>query len=421
MGRNKQYMAEQTATIKTNSGYIPAFDGIRGLFSFTILIIHLHFSLLRIPNTLGYFTMHCFFIMSSFLITRGLINDKKRHLSFGSYYKFFYIKRSLRILPVYVSYLLLCIAIALFTYHSDLKKILGLVYEFKYFGWMLLTFTYNFKDFLCLYTGWNDFASPVTPHLWSLSLEEQFYFSIPFIIYFCSTKTLKRITIAAILIFPAIRVIGYYYLIHHPGIHLQAFPDTFVSFILYRCTFFQFDAFFYGIFVVLFDFQDKRLIKIAFYTVLTLLVVSIIYNGIVVSQEENKPFMEVVSHYSFMIKNGQFFYLDFLVNSLCVLLFYLSFKLDEGFSIFKTKFFVFIGKISYGVYVYQYIFIYPAIMLLTPFVVKHLGVLFGEALSMFLALSPLILLSNLSYQKMELYFINLKDKYLPKKNTAHTK
>jgi peptidoglycan/LPS O-acetylase OafA/YrhL len=409
-------MAEAGTATKSNSAYIPAFDGIRGLFSFSILIIHLHFSLLQIPNTLGYFTMHCFFIMSSYLITRGLMHDKKNHEQFGSYFKFFYIKRSLRILPVYIAYLLLCVVVASVTYKTDLKKVLGLVYEFKYFGWMLLTFTYNLKDFLCLFTGWNDFASPVTPHLWSLSLEEQFYFTIPFIIYFCSIKTLKRITIAAILIFPVFRAIGYYYLIDHPNIELQAFPETFVAFILYRSTFFQFDAFFYGIFVVLFDFQNKQLIKTAFYIILSLLLASIVYNGFVISEKEGKPFMEVVSHYSFMIKNGQFLYLDFLVNALCVLLFYLCFKLDDGFGIFKNKFFVFVGKISYGVYVYQYIFIFPAVMLLTPFLVSSLGVFFGEALSLLISLSPLLLLSNLSYQKMELYFIQLKDRFIPKKS-----
>lgn len=282
---------------------------------------------------------------------------------------------------------------------------------------MLLSFTYNLKDFLCLFTGWNDFASPVTPHLWSLSLEEQFYFTIPFIIYFTSLKTLKRITIAAILIFPLIRIITYYYVSGHPGLAQQpeALTDEFVAFILYRSTFTQFDAFFYGIFVVLFDFNNKKLIRTAFYGILSLLILSVIVNGLAVSDREGKPFMEVVSRYSFMIQNGQFVYLDFLVNALCVSMFYLSFKLDDGFRLFNNRFFVWVGKISYGVYVYQYIFIFPAVLLLTPFLVKQFGTLPGELLSLFLSLTPLLLLSHLSYYRMEMYFIRMKDRFLPKR------
>src|SRR3954467_6403593 len=116
--------------------YLPQFDGVRGLFCFSILIIHHHFLYLNLPSNLGYYTMHTFFIMSSFLITRTLMIDKKRSPTFKFFFVKFYIKRILRIFPVYFAYLLFTLLIGLATSRTSLKPILGINFELKYFGWM---------------------------------------------------------------------------------------------------------------------------------------------------------------------------------------------------------------------------------------------------------------------------------------------
>ncbi|MCB9034929.1 MAG: acyltransferase [Chitinophagales bacterium] len=393
---------------KPKLGYIPAFDGIRGVFSFTILIIHLHFSYVTVPSTLGYFTMHCFFIMSAYLLSRSLLKDKTNATSFGSYFKNFYTKRILRIFPVYYGYIFLAVIIGLITLKTKANPILGVVYEIKHFWWMLLTFTYNFKDLLCLYTGLDYAKSPIFPHLWSLSLEEQFYFVIPFVIYFVSIKRLKTISIIIICIFPIFRILGYYYLINHPNIHQQIEPNMFVSFILYRCTFFQFDAFFYGILVAIVDFKNKKLIKFLFYTMVFLLIASIVFNGIIVSKEEGISFTRAVADYDFMIKNGQIFYIDIIVNSLCVFMFYLSFKFNDALSIFENKFFIHVGKISFGVYVYQYLFIIPTVVLLFPYLKMYMTVWLAEIICATICFGALLIFSDISFNKYEMYFINLK-------------
>ncbi|HQO90625.1 MAG TPA: acyltransferase family protein, partial [Chitinophagales bacterium] len=187
--------------------YLPQFDGFRGFFCFTILVIHHHYWYVNIPSNIGYFTMHSFFIMSSFLITRSLMIDKQRSDSFKTFFTKFYIKRTLRIFPVYFAYLLFTLLIGLLTAPTVYKPVLGIMYELKYFGWMLLTFTYNFKDLYALFADLTYNKSLAFPHLWSLSLEEQFYFIVPFMIYFLSEKALKRLTIAMIILFPIIRVV----------------------------------------------------------------------------------------------------------------------------------------------------------------------------------------------------------------------
>ncbi|MCB0507254.1 MAG: acyltransferase [Bacteroidetes bacterium] len=392
--------------------YLPQFDGIRGLFCFSILVIHHHFYYFNMPSNIGYFTMHCFFIMSSFLITRTLMLDKQRSDSFKTFFYSFYIKRTLRIFPVYFAYILFTILVGIITYPTAWKAPLGIIYELKYFGWMLLTFTYNFKDLYCLFTGYIYAKSYAFPHLWSLSLEEQFYIIVPFMLYFMSIKNLKRLTIAMIIIFPIIRVVGWHWL------GTLTDDEMHKSFILYRCTIFQYDSFFYGTFLALFDitWSDKAINRL-FYLVVAIFVLTIPINGWMIQQQTGENFIHIITNYDFMTRNGQYIYIDCLVNVLCVLLFYISFRDANRFSIFRNKFIVDVGsRITYSSYVYQYIFIIPVFVFIFPFFFETLNVgrFFAELLSMVISIPCIILLSSYSYNTMESYFLSKKKKYLAK-------
>lgn len=392
--------------------YLPQFDGFRGSFCFTILIIHHHFYYLNIPSNIGYFTMHSFFIMSSFLITRTLMIDKKKSDSFKTFFTKFYIKRSLRIFPVYFAYLLFTLIVGILTASTIYKSPLGIIYELKYFGWMLVSFTYNFKDLMCLFTGHTYNKSLAFPHLWSLSLEEQFYIIVPFMIYFLNEKTIKRLSIAMIIIFPIIRIIGFHWL------GTLTDDNAHRSFILYRCTIFQYDSFFYGTALALFDVKwSEKVMNRIFYILLALFVLTIPINGLVIHQQTGEDFIHIITSYEFMTKNGQYIYLDVLINLLCISFFYICFKSEDRFSFFKNKFVVDFGaRLTYSSYVYQYIFIIPTLAFLFPFLKNnlHIGTFPAELISMAVSISLLIILSNFSYNKMELYFLKKKDKYLAK-------
>lgn len=391
--------------------YLPQFDGVRGLFCFSILIIHHHFTYLNLPSNLGYFTMHTFFIMSSFLITRTLLIDKRRTDNFKTFFVKFYIKRILRIFPVYFAYLLFTLIVGILVARSVYKPVLGIFYEWKNFWWMLLSFTYNFKDLLCLFTHQTYNKSLVFPHLWSLSLEEQFYIIVPFMIWYLDEKTLKRLTIAMILIFPIFRIIGYNWLCTLTDDNMQR------SFILYRCTIFQYDAFFYGTFLAMFDitWSDKTMDRL-FYALLAIFLLTVPVNGWMIHKQTGEDFKHIVTSYEFMTRNGQYIYIDCLVNILCVVFFYLCFKDEHRFSFLKNKTIVDIGaRITYSSYVYQFIFIIPAIL-----AYRYLLSVWGtptfptELVLMTVSILSLIGLSNLSYNTMESYFLKKKDKYLAK-------
>ena len=403
-------MAENDYRLK--NVYLPQFDGVRGFFCFLILIIHHHFTYLNIPSNIGYLGMHSFFIMSSYLITRALMIDKKKSDNFNIFFKRYYIKRSLRIFPVYFAYLLFTLIVGIITANTLFKSPLGILYELKYFGWMLVSFTYNFKDLMCLFTGYTYNKSLAFPHLWSLSLEEQFYIIVPFMIYFLSEKTIKRLSIAMIIIFPIIRIIGFNWLgtLTDDNMHR--------SFILYRCTIFQYDSFFYGTALALFDvkWSDKTMNNI-FYLLLTLFILTIPVNGWILHQQTGENFIQIITSYEFMTRNGQYIYLDLLINLLCISFFYICFKCEDKFRFFKNKYIVDFGaRLTYSSYVYQYIFIIPTLAILFPLLKNtlHIGIFTAELISITISISLMILLSNFSYNTMEIYFLKKKDKYLAK-------
>jgi peptidoglycan/LPS O-acetylase OafA/YrhL len=134
--------------------------------------------------------VRCFFVISGFLITWLLIRERDRNG--GISLKRFYIRRALRILPVYFGFM----------------AVLGLLHAFTPFdqsrpAWVAnMTFTTNFVQ-----------PSWPSGHLWSLSVEEQFYLLWP--VLFAAFTLVNRphtavaLLCAPLLIAPFWRVVTY--------------------------------------------------------------------------------------------------------------------------------------------------------------------------------------------------------------------
>ena len=143
-------------------------------FHFPIISNNLHFKYLYdcLPG------VPLFFAISGFLITKILIG-KKGGLPKKMILKKFYIRRVLRIFPIYYLTLLLLL---IFKYNSYVNQFF---YDFLYIS--------NFK------TGYDGgYQNTIAPHFWSLSVEEQFYLFWPLIILFFRNK---RILFASIFLF----------------------------------------------------------------------------------------------------------------------------------------------------------------------------------------------------------------------------
>jgi peptidoglycan/LPS O-acetylase OafA/YrhL len=186
-------------------------DGLRGLVLF-IPLIHLRTfysgetwaeQLYLYFGDLGLASLDMFFALSGFLIT-GILLDSRTS---PSYYSVFYGRRVLRIVPLYYGFLFVYLVVLP---HLVPALSTGLdpgprgtaTYWLYYLNWSIG------------FAGWSDHllqplhgTIPGTSHLWSLSVEEQFYLIWPLVVQKASRTTLKRICIACMLFAPAARVL----------------------------------------------------------------------------------------------------------------------------------------------------------------------------------------------------------------------
>lgn len=168
---------------------LPSLDGLRALSVSIVLFFHLRLlpSLGRPrwmrfdPGTLG---MFIFFVISGFIITKLLLEERERdgtiHLTS------FYSRRFFRIFPALGIYLLgLAMLAGLGLANCTLNQL-----------WLGLTFLGNYRFSGCMSTG----------HLWSLSVEEQFYLLWPFLLSRLSSKSATRLLITVICFVPVMRI-----------------------------------------------------------------------------------------------------------------------------------------------------------------------------------------------------------------------
>jgi peptidoglycan/LPS O-acetylase OafA/YrhL len=172
----------------------PQLSGLR--FCAVLFVVVYHFSgfllSLRFTYDLGAFIVF-FFVLSSYLITRILLDAKQKALIEGrSVWKIavaFLTRRTFRIFPAYYLYLFILLLFPL--QGRDLREHPG-----YYFGYL-----YNFWIYKSSSEG------PYAFHLWTLAVEEQFYIIWPWIILFIPTRHLTKVFTTMILVAVAFRVI----------------------------------------------------------------------------------------------------------------------------------------------------------------------------------------------------------------------
>jgi peptidoglycan/LPS O-acetylase OafA/YrhL len=134
----------------------------------------------------GYRGVDLFFVLSGFLIT-GILFDSKQ----GShYFRNFYIRRVLRIFPLYYGALLLGLIVlpALFPLFRDLYA-----RSIREQGWLWL---FGTNIYLSIVNTWN---LPGFEHFWSLAVEEHYYLFWPLLLFFCSRRSAMGVCVACII------------------------------------------------------------------------------------------------------------------------------------------------------------------------------------------------------------------------------
>ena len=143
---------------------------IQALRGLAILLVLLHHGRLLPWLKAGHLGVDIFFVVSGYLIT-GIL---QRTLADGSFsFTGFYFRRAKRLLPAaYVTFVATTLLSTLFLTRSEMRD----------FTWQLLgavTFTGNVA--LWMQTGYFEGAAHLKPllHVWSLSIEEQYYLLLP--------------------------------------------------------------------------------------------------------------------------------------------------------------------------------------------------------------------------------------------------
>jgi peptidoglycan/LPS O-acetylase OafA/YrhL len=169
---------------------MPELDVLRGLAILMVVMFHglywstaattsIHIVNLFIKATaVGWLGVNLFFVLSGFLITGILIDTKGR----PSYYRQFYLRRVLRILPAYLAMIVVL----------DLVRQLQVPQTVA-----SLLFFANYLYLFHIPGGYGPF--------WSLSVEEQFYLFWPAIVGRVSVRVLTVISLALCILEPALR------------------------------------------------------------------------------------------------------------------------------------------------------------------------------------------------------------------------
>ena len=203
-----------TATAPT--ARIPSLDGLRAVSIALVLVGHSPGTspLLAHLRWMGVFAglgVHVFFVISGYLITTLLLEDARRidagRLQRGEALKQFYIRRMYRIFPAAYA---LILTVAVLSAAGVVTLMPGDLLH-------AATYTQNFHQPRGWWVG----------HLWSLSVEEQFYMLWPAVVLFVGRGRAMGVAVAAMIAAPVTRV-AIWFLWPGGRVYLgEAFPTIF--------------------------------------------------------------------------------------------------------------------------------------------------------------------------------------------------
>lgn len=150
----------------------------------------------------GAFGLDLFFALSSYLITELLLREFAARGTFSV--SAFYVRRALRIWPLYFTFLALTIFVIPTLLPADR---FGSIY--------IVSFALFVGNWVCVAQG---LPYSVANPLWSISVEEQFYIGWPLLLRFFGVNRLKQLAFAMLIVAVLTRIGLALYGVEHPGV-----------------------------------------------------------------------------------------------------------------------------------------------------------------------------------------------------------
>ena len=362
-------------TSKSSKIYLPGLNGIRAIAAFAVIISHigLSLSLYDLPKQSGYslasFGVTMFFALSGFLITYLLLKEKEVKNSINV--KKFYIRRALRIWPLYYFYLAIIIIFFGFLYTDYFLMYVFLIPN--------VPFAINAASIFPA-------TIPYLAHYWSVGVEEQFYAFWPWIV-----KKMKKMFLAMFLF-------GILFFLLKIVLSMLGAPKLILTLLHYT----RFGCLAIGgIAAYLLIQQNNLFLKIVQHKVLEvsawLVILSIVINKFHI--------FSIIDHEIVTIAT-----LVIIINQV---------NNSRRLISLENKAFDYLGKISYGLYIYNPLIIFLASFIIKPFLIDHniLNLIIIYAFTIILV----ILISHISYFYFEKQFLNFKDKFAVVKSKSSKK
>jgi len=377
-----------------NKKFYPALDGLRALA--VLMVFYAHYNLSPKPSLdWGWAGVNMFFVLSGFLIT-GILYDTRNT---AHRFRNFYVRRTLRIFPLYYGVLLVCLL---------LYPAFRWVWHPAWLMWPLYLNNYSRfiweTDYLkgtglldCLRSSRHIFRYPFFfyfGHFWSLAAEEQFYLVWPLVVFSVKNRVwLRNICLAVCIVVPIARLACFFLI---PHVYIE-------SGLLLIATPFRADGFLLGGLLALMLRGPeaawlRKLALPALFALTTTLFISEILYRIHVHHFITGAYTPTMSSIGYSV-----------INVFCALLILLALQPTSlCYRIFALRPLRQLGQISYGFYVFHDI-PHPAYILL----IAHMG-LSGRLFTFLIAVvgfACTLVLSYVSYRFYEAKFLRLKDRF----------
>ena len=350
---------------------LPSLNGLRAISIFLVLYAHGYLSVavflqsiiskispdlalrlfpnineLDIPG--GQIGVNIFFVISGYLITLLLIHEEKAK-GFVSL-KLFYIRRTIRIFPVY--YLLLIIYF--------IFQLIGW-FDFTTDSW-IRSISYS-KDFPI--SGGSDWE---TGHLWSLSVEEHFYLLWPFLFKYLKNQKIPF----AFLIIIAVTIVRFTSDLSH--FHLFTRADA----LMWGCIFAIYND---SLINFLKSIYNRNHLLLVFPFVLLLVVLA------------GKKILSFIGLHDLEHFNIAFLGSYGLLADICIgfiILISVNFTGNLWFRFLNTPFLNYVGKLSYSIYLWQQIFFSNKVGNLKTFPLNIISIIIVANISFYMVEKPLL-------------------------------
>lgn len=365
-------------TFKKSYVYFANLDGLRAIAALMVVLSHiqLHKGLQGIQNTdwvdfknLGKVGVTLFFTLSGFLISYLLLEERR---GFGNVsLKHFYIRRVLRIWPLY--FLLIIIGFFIYPAEGSPKALLLSIFLLPNLAFCLKLLPYIFDP------------------IWSIGVEEQFYLFHPHIFRRKKTEHILYTLLGILVVLVAINLIVRHYRLYND---FMAGLNQFLYFT-------RFDDMMIGAIVAVLYYNTKhQSFSFALQRWFNLLFNKYVQIALLIS---------ITAFITFFLKReiGQG---DLLIALLAALLMVGLCEPDSGKLLLGNKYMVYSGKISYGVYLLHK---YPLFLML--YLVKQYmpaAPVLWQNLVIYTGTFALVIgLASLSYFGFERYFLRIKSRF----------